>query len=107
MRPTARTTRPLPGTLHDPLYPDWMRKRHMGETDFHAIAMYGLREMLEDCFRDDCTVYVATSIVFYFERGNLAPTLWVADRCSIVTDLAWQSRNSWRAVMKSGRLQFA
>jgi Uma2 family endonuclease len=42
----------------------------MGETDFHVIAMLCLREALEEYFRDTPTVYVATNLVFYFERGN-------------------------------------
>jgi Uma2 family endonuclease len=70
MRPTARNTLALPGTTVDPVYPDYMRKRYMGETDYHSIAMFGLREMLEDHFAADLSVYVATSIVLYFEKGN-------------------------------------
>jgi len=70
MRPVSRTTKSLPGTTIDPLYPDYMRKRCMGETDYHSIAMFGLREMLEDFFEHDRSVYMATSIVLYFEKGN-------------------------------------
>ena len=70
MRPTARTTLPLPGTVIDPLYPSTMRRRYMGESDWHAIAMNCLREALDDFFAGDPTVYVAHNLVFYFERGN-------------------------------------
>jgi Uma2 family endonuclease len=63
------TTKPLPGTVWDPLYPD-SDGRPMGETDFHAVAQVWLRQALEDFFAAVLDVYVATNLLFYYERGN-------------------------------------
>jgi Uma2 family endonuclease len=64
-------TRPLPGTVFDPLYPDSDGKP-MGETDYHISAIILLREGLKDYFaaagRGD--VYVASNMFFYYEQGN-------------------------------------
>jgi Uma2 family endonuclease len=62
-------TASLPGTLPDPRYPD-SDGRFMGETDYHSIALIGLREGLEDHFarRDD--VYVASNLIYYFQEGE-------------------------------------
>ena len=71
MRPTSRTTKPLPGTAYDPLYPNRMRPRHMGESDWHRLATMLLYEALEDRFRNSLqSVYVAMNLVFYFQEGN-------------------------------------
>ncbi len=68
MRPTARTTRPLPGTVLDPLYPDSDGKP-MSETDFHRIALVLLHQGLSDFFDADPSVYVAMNLLFYYQRG--------------------------------------
>jgi Uma2 family endonuclease len=60
---------PLPGTTVDPRYPD-TNGRFMGDTDYHSIAISGLREGLEDHFADVPDVYVATNIVWYYKRGD-------------------------------------
>ena len=60
---------PLPGTTIDPRYPD-TNGRFMGDTDYHSIAISGLREGLEDHFADVPDVYVATNIVWYYKRGD-------------------------------------
>jgi Uma2 family endonuclease len=62
---------PLPGTLRDPLYPD-SDGEPMSETDFHAFALFGLREALQDFFAGQPDVYVATNLLLYFEEGNPA-----------------------------------
>src|SRR5262245_41227940 len=69
MRVTERRARPLAGTVHDPRYPDWMR-RPMGDTDFQSLAMTLLREGLDFHFEDDPQVYVAMNIVFYYLQGD-------------------------------------
>jgi Uma2 family endonuclease len=69
MRSATRTTRPLPGTVHDPRYPDWM-KRPMGQTDFHSHAMMDLRASLDNFFTKDPYVYVTISLVFYYQQGD-------------------------------------
>src|SRR5580700_6709548 len=69
MRSMTRTKRPLPGTVIDPLYSDWMRKP-MGDTDYQSLAMTLLKEALDDFFHDDPQVYVAMNMVFYYRRGQ-------------------------------------
>lgn len=66
---TRLTTRPLPGTQRDPLYPD-SDGRPMGDTDFHSAAQIWLRQALEDFFAAVLDVYVATNLLFYYEQGN-------------------------------------
>src|SRR5262245_51327393 len=56
---------PLPGTTVDPRYPD-TNGRFMGDTDYHSIAISGLREGLEDHFAGAPDVYVATNLVWYY-----------------------------------------
>lgn len=65
----ALTTKPLPGTVWDPLYPD-SDGRPMGDTDFHSAAQVWLRQALEDFFAGVLDVYIATNLLFYYERGN-------------------------------------
>lgn len=64
-------TRPLPGTVYDPVYPDSDGKP-MSETEFHSDAMVWLRDALRDYFaaagRDD--VHVGMNLLFYYEQGN-------------------------------------
>lgn len=59
---------PLPGTLEDPRYPD-SDGRFMGETDFHSIAMFWLREAIEDHFAEQ-PVNVASNLIYYFKEGD-------------------------------------
>src|SRR5262249_29914857 len=69
-RPMLRLANaPLPGTTVDPRYPD-TNGRFMGDTDYHSIAISGLREGLEDHFADVPDVYVATNLVWYYKRGD-------------------------------------
>jgi Uma2 family endonuclease len=42
----------------------------MGDTDYHSIAISGLREGLEDHFADVPDVYVATNLVWYYKQGD-------------------------------------
>jgi Uma2 family endonuclease len=65
----AVTSQPLPGTVRDPHYPDSDGKP-MGETDFHTIAVQFLRDALQDYFADRPSVYVATQLLLYYDRGN-------------------------------------
>jgi hypothetical protein len=60
---------PLPGTVRDPLYPD-SDGREMGESDAHTFAVIHLREGLEDFFAQVLDAYVASQLLFYYERGN-------------------------------------
>ena len=60
---------PLPGTTIDPMYPD-EDGRPMGDTDFHSIALIGLRLALENFFAKLMDVYIATNLIFYYEQGN-------------------------------------
>jgi Uma2 family endonuclease len=69
MTPTQLATAGLPGTLYDPLYPD-SDGRPMGESDFHNIAMTLLREGIQDFFVLRSDIYVASNLLFYFEKGN-------------------------------------
>jgi Uma2 family endonuclease len=69
MRSATRTTRPLPGTVYDPLYPDSDGKP-MSETDYHSIAIVHLKEALDDAFRALLDVYIAMNILLYYRRGD-------------------------------------
>ena len=42
----------------------------LGETDFHITATLLLLQMLRDHFVNDPQVYVASDLMFYYERGN-------------------------------------
>jgi hypothetical protein len=42
----------------------------IGETDFHITATLLLLQMLRDHFENDQKVYVASDLMFYYERGN-------------------------------------
>lgn len=68
---TITTTKPLPGTVREPLYPDRDGKP-MGETGFHVDALLNLRQALQDYFRNRSDVYVGGNIFFYYEKGNPA-----------------------------------
>jgi len=42
----------------------------IGETDFHITATLLLLQMLRDHFENDPQIYVASDLMFYYERGN-------------------------------------
>lgn len=42
----------------------------IGETDFHITATLLLLQMLRDHFESNPQVYVASDLMFYYERGN-------------------------------------
>jgi Uma2 family endonuclease len=63
------TTRVLPGTTRDPLYPD-SDGRFMGDTDFHSLAMILIRQGLEDHFANVADVYVGMNLILYFVQGD-------------------------------------
>jgi Uma2 family endonuclease len=62
-------SKPLPGTVWDPLYPETDGET-MGETDYHMLALILLRLTLEDYFRSAPKVYVASDLFWYYEKGN-------------------------------------
>jgi Uma2 family endonuclease len=62
-------TAPLPGTVPDPKYPD-SDGRPMGDTDFHNLALTGLRQGLEDHFAGVPDVYVASNLIVYYQEGD-------------------------------------
>jgi Uma2 family endonuclease len=64
------TTSPaLPGTSIDPNLPD-SDDLPMGETDFHTVAVIWLRQALEDHFAAAADVYVASTIMLYYEWSD-------------------------------------
>jgi Uma2 family endonuclease len=65
------TTKPLPGTIDDPRYPD-SDGQPMGETHFHVLAILHLFEALDHFFRNRADVYVAADMFLYYEQGNPA-----------------------------------
>ncbi len=62
-------SKPLPGTLSDPLYPD-SDAENVGESDLHVEALILLREALRDFFSEAPDVYVASDMIWYWEKGN-------------------------------------
>jgi Uma2 family endonuclease len=62
-------SKPLPGTLPDPLYPD-SDAENVGESDLHVEALILLREALRDYFSEAPNVYVASDMFWYWEKGN-------------------------------------
>lgn len=62
-------TKPLPGTIKDPLYPE-SDGQPMGETHFHVLAILHLLEVLGHFFRNRPDVYVAADMFLYYEQGN-------------------------------------
>jgi hypothetical protein len=42
----------------------------MGDTDFHSVALIWLRQALEDFFALVADVYVASNLIFYYDRSN-------------------------------------
>jgi Uma2 family endonuclease len=63
------STRPLPGTTRDPLYPD-SDGEPMGETDYHVVATIYLFAALRQWYRLREDVYVAGDMLLYDEEGN-------------------------------------
>ena len=68
MTPLQLETSGLPGTAADPLYPA-SDGRPMGETYWHSFAIRMLMDALEDFFAGWTDIFIATNILFYFERG--------------------------------------
>jgi Uma2 family endonuclease len=64
-------SRPLPGTVPDPRYPD-SDGRFMGDTDFHNHAMREIVETLEDFYAPEPDVYIASNLIMYYEEGEPA-----------------------------------
>jgi Uma2 family endonuclease len=60
---------PLPGTTIDPRHPD-SDGRFMGDTDFHKIGMNLLYEALEDHFAAQADVYIASNLIYYWQKGD-------------------------------------
>ncbi|HEV3021236.1 MAG TPA: Uma2 family endonuclease [Pirellulales bacterium] len=75
------STRPLPGTAIDPLYPD-TDGEPMGEGAFHLIAFLHLCGALFRFFAKRQDVYVAGDMFLYYDEGNpdakKAPDVMVA-----------------------------
>src|SRR5262245_53814087 len=65
---TRISTKPLPGTSIDPLYPD-SDGRPMGDTDFHNFALRWLWDALQDFFAG-LDFYIAVNLLMYYEEGN-------------------------------------
>lgn len=63
------STRPLPGTTRDPLYPD-SDGEPMGETEYHLVAILHLYTALKQWYRRREDVYVAGNMLLYYEEGN-------------------------------------
>jgi Uma2 family endonuclease len=62
-------SKPLPGTLPDPLYPD-SDAENVGETDVHIDALIAIRETLRDYYSEAPDVYVGSDLYWYWEQGN-------------------------------------
>jgi len=75
------STRPLPGTKFDPLYPE-TDGEPMGEGAFHLAAMVYLYAALSRLFERREDVYVAADMFVYYMQGNpsakRAPDVMVA-----------------------------
>ncbi|HUY33889.1 MAG TPA: Uma2 family endonuclease [Pirellulales bacterium] len=75
------STRPLPGTTIDPLYPE-TDGEPMGEGAFHLAAILHLYDALSRLFELREDVYVAADMFVYYEQGNpsakRAPDVMVA-----------------------------
>lgn len=65
----STSTRLLPGTTRDPLYPD-SDGQPMGETDFHLLATTHLYYALKRWYRKRDDVYVAANMLLYYEEGD-------------------------------------
>jgi len=63
------TTKPLPGTIKDPLYPE-SDGQPIGETGFHILAILHLYRVLGHFFRNHADVHVAADMFMYYEQGN-------------------------------------
>ncbi len=123
MRPTARITRPLPGTVRDPIYPDSYRGS-LAASQFHTNARLSLWRLLGDLFQDESDVCVATQLDWYYREAT--PTLccdpdlfvargvakvmresfigWIetAQPCTVFEIVSYESR--WRDLVARRRL---
>jgi Uma2 family endonuclease len=66
----------------------------MAETDVHIDALIYLREALKDYFRDALQVYVAGTMLLYYEEGN--PAACVAPDVFVVQGVAKRERRTYR-----------
>jgi Uma2 family endonuclease len=66
----------------------------IGETDVHIDALIYLREALRDYFRDDPQIYIAGSMLLYYEEGN--PAACVAPDVFVVQGVAKGERRTYR-----------
>jgi Uma2 family endonuclease len=96
----TRITKPLPGTVPDPLYPD-SDGEPVGESDFHMIALILLREALEDFFAAVADVYVASDLFWYWEEGN--PRAARAPDVMVVRGVGKHNRLSFRSWEEKAR----
>ena len=64
------SSRPLPGTTIDPLYPD-SDGEPMGETHFHVMAILHLYAVLQLFYRDRIDVYVMADMFLYFKENKI------------------------------------
>jgi len=51
------------------LYPE-TDLQPMAETDYHIQEMTNLWQILQDFYRNDSDIYVATNLFLYYEEGN-------------------------------------
>lgn len=79
------TTKPLPGTSIDPLYPE-SDGEPLGETHFHVMAILHLYAALTSFFRNRDDVYVVADMFLYYEQGN--PTACKAPDVMVVAGVA-------------------
>jgi len=63
------TTKPLPGTIKDPRYPE-SDGQPLGETELHVLAILHLYEALGHFFRNHADVHIAADMFLYYEQGN-------------------------------------
>src|SRR5262249_31728087 len=87
-------TKPLPGTVPDPLYPD-SDGEQVGETDYHMEALILLREGLEDFFRRRKDGYVASDMFWYYQQGD--PSACKAPDVLLAKGVGKHRRRSFRS----------
>ncbi len=64
------SSRPLPGTTIDPLYPD-SDGEPMGETHFHVMVILHLYGVLQLFFRGRTDVYVMADMFLYYKQNKV------------------------------------
>ncbi len=77
-----------------PIYYPETDGKPMGETDVHIDVLIYLREALRDHFRDAPQVYVAGSMLLYYEEGN--PIACVAPDVFVVQGVGKHERRTYR-----------